>query len=135
MLLFPAMLYWECKRRSDQLRQFRTLVIEYFNNTSRQMFHPPTENDKARQARVLINKLMAEIIRSFDLVGATRVMYYSPPPAVGGFAGPVDVFSMLFELWRFEIDLRIVLDLLDRAIGEYDQQAKRVFRQMFNPFF
>jgi hypothetical protein len=131
------MLYWECKRRLALLVNFKRLGADYFANLSQPQFGSlqPLENQTTRQVRQQINLILHEVIASFDLIGAPRTAYYSPPPAFGGYAGPVDFLANLFDLWRFQIDPQTVADLVDRAIGDYQRLMRKTFRQLFNPLF
>ena len=131
-----AMLYWECKRRLNTLAQFRALGSQYFTNLTPVAFgRPPQENQAARMARLEMNRILGEVVESIDLLGMSRLVYYTPPPRIGGFAGPMDMLANLFELWRFQLDPRQALDLLERAIGEYQRRTFPLFLQLFNPFF
>lgn len=130
-----SMLYWESQRRLVLLRQFRGLVIEYFDNALHKFMAGPIENADAKEARHSLNKSIPDVARSLDLVGLSHTIYYTPPPAIGGYAGRVDLLAMLFQLWQFQLQPALVVDLLDRAIGIYEPQTKRLYWQMFNPFF
>ncbi len=130
------MLYWECKRRLDALIRFRQLGSEYFANLTPVGYgEPPQENEAARMARLVMNRTLGEVIESMDLLGLSRTVYYTPPPLIGGYAGDMDIFANLFEFWRFRLDPRQALDVLERAIGEYQRRKQWLFLQIFNPFF
>jgi len=131
------MFYWECKRRLALLLAFKRLGADYFANLSQPEFGSlrPVENEAARQARQRMNLILHDVIRSFDLIGAARIGYYTPPPAFGGYAGPLDFLANIFDFWRFQIDPQTVADLIDRAIGDYEQMKRKAFRQLFNPLF
>jgi hypothetical protein len=113
------------------------LGADYFTSLSAEgLGYPqPVENETARRARQEINLILPEVIRSFDLIGAVRTAYYSPPPAFGGYAGPFDFLANLFDFWRFQIDPQTVADLTDRAIGDYQRMMRKTFWQLFNPLF
>lgn len=129
------MLYWECKRRLKSLREFRQLVADYFSNIEFHGFYDPEENGVAQRARTEINYHMGDILYSCNLIGLTCDIYYSPPPAVGGVAGPLNLISNIFQLWRFQIPAQQVFDCLDNAIGRYERHKRWLYRQMFNPMF
>jgi hypothetical protein len=131
------MLYWECKRRLVLLSDFKRLGANYFGSLSPPGLGSlrPVENDTAQRARHQINLILPEVIRSFDLIGAVRTAYYSPPPAFGGYAGPLDFLANFFDLWRFQIDPQTVADLTDRAIGDYQRMMRKAYRKLFNPLF
>lgn len=109
----------------------------YFANLSPPQFGSlqPVENDTARQSRQRMNLILHEVVRSFDMIGAARTVYYSPPPAFGGYAGPLDLLANLFDLWRYRINPQTLADLIDRAIGDYQRMMRKAFWQLFNPLF
>lgn len=129
------MFYWECQRRLDGLREFRKLLRAYFSNILNRMAAPPVEKPEAQRARALINQKMGEVVESCKLMGDPCQIYYSPPPLIGGVAGRVDLLMNTFELWRLRVSPQQLDDLLGRAIGDYERNARRLFWQMFNPFF
>jgi hypothetical protein len=40
-----------------------------------------------------------------------------------------------FELWQFQITSPLVLDCVDRAIGAYERESRRLLRKSFNPLY
>jgi hypothetical protein len=94
----------------------------------------PTEDEEARRARLSLNQMMMGVSESFDLLGVPRTVRYLPPPMIGGYAVTLDLVGNMFELWRYQIQPQTVEDALNRAIGAYLQQERRLFWQMFNPF-
>jgi hypothetical protein len=133
------MLYWECERRLDLLRQFRALVFDYFQNIEYPGWAsagtPPRMNDISQKARNQINYLLEDAERSFDILGISRVMVYTPPPRVGGYAQRVNLIANMFSLWQLQIGPEYVLDLTDKAIGTYERECQRLLRKSFNPFY
>jgi hypothetical protein len=122
-------MYWEYKRRLRDLIAFKTLGSIYFANVTFDGFgSDPVENQKARSARQAMNKMLVGVAESFDLLGLPRTMS-------NAYTGSVDVLANLFQWWRFEIEPPVACDLMDRAIGEYHRQTRRLFRQLFNPLF
>ncbi len=96
---------------------------------------PPEENETAQNARHQMNLLMSDVISSIDLIGIPRTVFYSPPPAIGGYAGPVDLIGGVFQFYQFRIEPQMAKDVLSRAVGVYETKATHLFRQCFNPFF
>lgn len=96
------LLIWECRRRLRLLRRFRELVVTYFSNTeSSWMAEDVLEGETARRVRPEINRMLQDIIRIINSAGVSTVMYYAPPPAVGGFAGDVELMTNIFDLHSF----------------------------------
>lgn len=122
-------MYWEYKRRLRDLRVFKTLGALYFSNITLDDFRlEPVESQKARSVRQAMNRMLESVAQSFDLLGLPRSIS-------NAFVGDVDILANLFQLWRFRIEPAEACDMLDRAIGEYERQTSRSFRQLFNPFF
>src|SRR6266571_9249757 len=100
------MLYWECKRRLLLLHRFRVLAVDYFQNIHYEKFDwmasgmPPRMNDKAQKARHEMNHIMQDAQLSFDLLGISHHMTYTPAPMHGGYIQRVDVIGSIFDLWQ-----------------------------------
>jgi hypothetical protein len=132
------MLYWECKRRLDLLRQFRRLALDYFNNVRYPDWMSdggPILNESAQKARVQINRLAEDLVPTLDLLGIGHSVTYTPAPAVGGYIQHIDVVANVFDLWRFQIGPEMVLDCVDRAIGAYERESQKLLHKTFNPVY
>jgi hypothetical protein len=129
------MLYWECKRRLAELREFRQLVVTYFTNRTFSQPRTVHENDAARKARGEINLQMGQLIRSCVLIGHSLTVFYSPPPVRGGPSGTLNLVQNMFELHNFQIPSARLIDSLDRAIGDYERLQRKLYRSLFNPFY
>jgi len=129
------MLYWECKRRLTEIREFRELAITYFSHRTIPHFHTVHEDDTARKARGEINLRMNDAIRSCLRIGQTLTVFYSPPPIHGGFAGELNLMQNMFELHTFQIPAARLIDLLDRVIGDYQRLQIELRRNLFNPLY
>jgi hypothetical protein len=127
------MLYWECKRRLNELREFQQLAHSYFSNTGFDSRGRRHENDDARKARADLNLKIAEIVRSCALIGHSLTLSYSIPQQ--GFGAEINVISNLFNLDRQRIPPSKAFDILDRAIGDYERLETKLRRQSWNPFY
>ena len=128
-----AMLYWECRRRLQGLREFRRLVAEYCRNTgfdSRGLRH---ENAEARMLRSRINADLPEIMRSASLIGHSMCLTYGN--RAQGFAGEINLLTNLFNLDRQRIPVSKAFDAMDRAIGDYERLRNNLRRRSWNPFY
>jgi hypothetical protein len=127
------MLYWECKRRLRELREFRELIKEFFSNTTfdtRGRRHALIDVSELRER---INKALPEAVKSCYRVGQSVSVSYNHPAY--GISGNVNVLENLFALDRQQIPVNKAIDYLDRAIGEYERQLPRLRRQSWNPFY
>ncbi len=133
------MLYWECKRRLELLRRFRVLVFDYFENIKyvgpMLGIQPPSMNDKAQSARHEINLAMEDVVLSFDLLGITHGVRWTPPPAVGGYIQNVDLIVNIFDLNGFMIPPQMVFDCTDRAVGAYERECRKLLSKSLNPLY
>lgn len=92
------MLYWECKRRLGQLRQFREVVRSYFQNTAFDTMgrrHAVTDLSEFRKK---INIMIPEIVRSSYKIGYSLSVSYTHPGY--GVTGRINVIENLFSLDR-----------------------------------
>jgi hypothetical protein len=132
------MLYWECKRRLALLRQFRVLAFDYFENieyASWMTGGAPEMNVKAQKARHEMNRMMGDVVLSFDLLRIPHVVFYQPPPRASGYAQNLDIIVNAFDLYSFQIPPQRVFDCTDLAIGAYERECQRLLRKSFNPFY
>ncbi len=127
------MLYWERKRRLVNLQKFRDLVDGYFQTP---LSKSPIALDliAVSGARNQINLLSREAFDSCVLINEPVIVYYSSR-IPGDYQGPLNLLQELFDLRDYQISPQKVTDALDRAIGEYGRRKKRLYQQMFNPFF
>lgn len=133
------MLFWECRRRLDQLIEFRKLAVEYFSNLQYADWmsrgSPPRLNEISQRARSQINLMMHDLVDSFDLMGVSHTITYTPPPIIGGYIRNIDVIGNIFDLWQFEVPSSHVFDSTDRAIGVYQREGVRLRKKILNPFY
>jgi len=125
---------WENRKRLKLLNEFRNLVITYFNNIESDLFNL-RENQQAIEARRKINLLIDKVHFIIRSAGILPLMYYSPPPAVGGLAGNIDLIYNIFNLYRFKIEPQYLLDFIDRAIGIYENDKFNALLRTLNPLF
>ena len=135
MRYHTRILIWENKRRLNRLREFRSLMIRYFNNSRVGFGGGRVEESPAKEARREINRLREEIHSIILNSGIDPVFSWAPPSAVGGDETEIDLIEEIFDLDQFDIGPNNVLGLIDKAIGEYDSNRKSAFIRTFNPFF
>jgi hypothetical protein len=127
------MLYWECKRRLGELRQFREVVRSYFQNTAFDTMgrrHAVTDLSEIRKK---INIMIPEVVRSSYKIGHSLSITYSHPGY--GVTGRINVIENLFSLDRQQIPVSKAFDYIDRVIGEYDRQLATLKKQSWNPLY
>jgi len=126
--------YWENRNRMKILNDFRKLVTNYFNNLRYANFETIV-TPEAEEFRREINKKLKKVHRIITLTGINPVVYSSPPPAIGGLAGNVDLIYNIFNLHQFQLGKREVIDQIDRSIGIYEHDKVKSLIRTFNPFY
>lgn len=127
---------WENRRRVNFLIEFRELVNGYFDNVEyRRFMQHPIENRGARERRTQINMKLKRVSNIIDLAGVYTSVYHSPAPAVGGFAGHVQILANIFNLYQYRMGKRDVLDCVDQALGVYNDDRINSILRTVNPFF
>lgn len=122
--------------RINILLEFRGLLEDYFNNVQAGMtLRDLDENDTAVHARSKINYILEKAHKAIKTSGVSTVVCYSPPPAVGGLAGDIDIIYNLFSLRSYEMQPRDIVDFVDRALGIYENDKINAFIRTINPFF
>lgn len=120
----------------NKLCDFRSDVIEYFNNVTYDRFNRYlAENEAASRMRPRINESLHEAHEIVVSTGVNPVLTYSPPPAIGGYRQNIDIFHNIFNMYRYEIEPNDLLDFIDRAIGRYESDRLNSIARTFNPFF
>ncbi len=132
---YTRILIWENKRRLNKLREFRSLMIRYFNNSRVGFGGGRVEEGAAKEARREINRLKEEIHSIILNSGIDPIFSWTPPSAVGGDETEINLIEDIFDLDQFDIGPNNVLGLIDRVISEYDSNRKSAFVRTFNPFF
>ena len=134
MSWYKKITYWENRKRVKLLSKFRDLVVDYFNNVEYNFLHIK-ENQNTLRIRQEINLHLDRVYSYIIYTGVNPKIYYSPPPAVGGIAGNIDLIHNIFNLHMFDIPVQNLIDFIDRAIGIYEEDKINSLLRTFNPFF
>ncbi len=125
----------ENKRRLNKLREFRSLMIRYFNNSRVGLGGGRVEEGAAKEARRELNRLREEVHSIILNSGIDPSFSWTRPAAAGGDDTEIDLIEDILNLDQFDIGPNNVLDLVDRAIAEYDSNRKSALVRTLNPFF
>ena len=124
---------WEHARRCRVLAEFRNDVISYFNNSSAQGIGASrTEKIEAVQARQRINRTVLQAQRIIEAAGISSTITWTAPAVVGGYVRQVDLISNLFELDGFHVPANTAVDLIERALGFYQDDRTAAKIRTFN---
>lgn len=133
---YTKILVWENRKRLKKLLDFRELVIVYLNNSrAGWVMDPRVEEEAAQAARSNINLSMKETHSTILQSGTNPKLTWKAPPTAGGYAAKIDLIENIFNLHEFQIDPRLVLDKIDRAIGIYQSNQKWARFRVLNPLF
>lgn len=117
------------------LYQFREQLVRYFNNVEYDSLTDLRENSEARDSRTQINRTVnivhAIILRS----GVSTNLRYTPPAMIGGYIQDIDLVANVFNLSRYMIEPNNLLDVVDRSIGQYENDRLGSLFRTINPFF
>lgn len=127
---------WINASRLKKLKVFRNEVVHYFNNSRLDMIgEERIEQERAKQSRITLNKMMREIFEIIAAAEVIPVLRWTPPAMIGGYVQNIDVIGNLFNLDRYEISPNVVIDYLDRTIGIYESNTTGSVLRTFNPFY
>jgi len=133
---YKNMAIWENRKSVRVLLSFRDHVIGYFTSVKSDFYQVEAiETQDSSKHRLQINLSLREAAAVVDCVGVSRTMFYTPPPLIGGFAGDIDLFQNIFRLSNMKIEPRILIDMIERAIGIYETDRVCALRRTCNPFF
>lgn len=136
MRYYKKIAIWDNLRRVKLLREFREFVVAYFNNLDySSSILEVHESEKAKQMRIELNMRLYKMHSAITLAGVNTTIYYSPPPVTGGSAVSIDLVGNIFDLCRFQIDPRNLLDIIERAIGIYTNDRRNALLRTINPLF
>lgn len=126
---------FEVNKRINFLIQSKKDITEYFENLSEGFALDVTENKVARKKRQEINFYLKKLISYVRFADVNTSIYYSPPPVTGGPAGNIDIISNIFNLHSFQLKQESLVDMIDQALGIYDEEKTSAFIRTFNPFW
>ena len=127
---------WENRRRLEKLSEFKNLVLKYFKDIQYEEFSDePLEGKSAIIARGEINRVMDEVRNIILRSGIDTSVKCIPPPITGGYISDVDLIISVLHIRTYDIAKNRVLDLIDRAIGIYENNHRHALMNTFNPLF
>lgn len=118
------------KKEILELESFKAIFREFMSFRA-----TATNRSQQIQLRERINNKVGEIKNLAQQAGVIATVFYEPPPSVGGFAGNINMFDNIFLLDSHQLPRQNIIDVLDKAIGNYRYKAKLKRRRWLNPFF
>jgi len=134
---FNRITYFENKRRVVKLKHFDYVVNGYFKSvkSGNSYYNDDIQTDESLRFRQEINKSLPVIKSIFLNCGVHPNIFYTPPPAIGGYAHDIDLLLNIFNLKPFKISPLVLLDNIDKAIGVYENDLKFALIRTLNPLF
>src|ERR1043166_6771736 len=126
---------WENRRRRRLLIQFRDLIARYEQQLPTSTMGDVYDSEESAQTRGELNRQLAEAELCVARAGISTVVTWTPPAAVGGYVQQVPVLTNLFNLHMHHIPFQSAIDIVDRAIGNYESDEENAWWRTFNPFF
>lgn len=136
MRSLKKILIFENRRRLKFLNEFRNQFNSYIENSEGSWkAETRIESEIAKANRIELNKMMEEVELIVDYSGVNTNYTLYPAPAVGGYVKRVAILSNIFNLFRLQMSPDVVLDCIDRSIGNYERNIVPSIVRMINPFF
>lgn len=125
---------WENLNRITYLKKFRQLINDYFLGAQYD-YTGVRLDSKAEKARPEINKMSLRVSKYILKAGISTEITHFPAPAIGGYVTRIDLIFNLFNLPDYDVLPIEVIDLIDKAIGVYEEDKLSAFFRSINPLF
>ncbi len=135
MRSYKKITLWENRRAVKDLKDYKDLVITYFNNIRRSPLADVVQNNKSIRARSRINQARTRISDIFIMAGVNPIILCTPPPAIGGATSRIDLVTNVFMMHQHHIEPQALIDMLEVAIGKYNDDYPKAKFRTFTPFF
>ncbi len=133
---FKSFPYWKNRWCTTNLREFRSDLEIYIDQSSYSLaVDGIIEKEPAKDAKVRMNLALHRVITAIDAARLSRIVIYTPPPAVGGDRQRFDLLRNLFTLHRFKIPKGRVIELIDQVIGIYEDDKRLAILRSINPLW
>lgn len=128
--------FFENQARRNELSNFRKIINKYFNSLAASDYdYKPHETKDSKKIRETINKILHKNRKILLSARIDPVLIYKAPMYVGGTKYNVDVFNNMFHLHQYDISEQFLFDLIDQAIGIYEEDFIKSIIRTFNPFY
>lgn len=119
------------RRRARDLRMFRELVEAYFARVEYDVDGLPVDWAGAQAARSHINRMLPRMILVVHAAGVGRAAGATDP---GPTVGDVEVLRNIFSPRHADDGGQEILDVIDMALGVYDDSRMLALGRTVNPF-
>ena len=133
---FKSFTYWKNRQCAADLQQFRSDLENYIVQSSYSwQADAVIEEEPAKDAKFRMNRALHRVTTAIDAARLPSIVIYTPPPPVGGYQQHVDLLRNLFSLHQFQIGQDRVIELIDRAIGIYEDDRWPAILRTINPLW
>jgi len=108
----------------DLLAAFAKLIETYDEDVHGDSMGGVYEGPKAKELRPQINHMLPAVEDVFAFVGINPVFIWTPPPMIGGSDRRIDLLTNIFGLHNYDLEMQLLLDCVQRAIGLLEHLAK-----------
>ena len=130
------MTIWANRKARQDLKEFLNLIVQYFKNIARNSFADEIEeNMTASKVRQKINLMSNRVTEWATASGHDSGIIYCEAPRLGGRTYPINLISNVFNFAELEIEPRMLTDVLEKALGVYQDDATRALVRTCSPFF
>jgi hypothetical protein len=122
------------QKEQQLITEFKEAFMAY-TLLDRKDYLTDAEKELQFKLREKLNNMNGEVGLYVHKAGISASITYTPPPMIGGLVRNIDFFSNLFNLSQFSIAPQLVVDSLDRAIGNYNVYNNRFTKKLINPIY
>ncbi len=121
---------WENDSRIELLREFRTLLMEYFEEENKENPDPRVIDERRRKINHILN-------RAIDVIEETGVTchFSIPNPNNNNAIIRFNYLEHIFQIKQYHVNPQGLIDAIDRATGVYIDNSEAAFRRTWNPFY
>jgi len=131
-----ALTHAEVLRRIEFLKDFHGHVVKYFQNLECDYLDKPCENEVSAKERTWINLHCSRAKSIMRETGTVPIFTWTSPPAMGYITTrDLDVLNNIFLLHEYRITPKLLIDVIENAIGRYKEELPRSLFRTWNPFW
>lgn len=136
MIFYKKLTFWQNKKRQAVLDDYKKKLREYFRLTNFDPFqHAIIENDKSYAMREWLNKHSDEVQSILLTAGVGPYIDHNDPPAIGGRYRRINLIENFPHLYQFDMGPDLIVDSIDKALGNYEADFQNAIIRTFNPLF
>ena len=133
---YKEITFWENRTRQELLNEFINNINQYFKLSDFDPYQQePIESSESLEVRTKLNKKIGIVNRIMYGAHVFPNVTYTPPSAVGGYVQNINIIENFALLYQFRIPPIQVIDVLEKAVGVYEDDFTKSIVRTFNPLF